>query len=62
MLRPAAPKDGAIYVDWLDPATTAASIRSGAIYDLLADWKNEILAHLVMPSGHDHTNLCAVFE
>ncbi len=62
MIRPAEPEDGVLYMDGLDPATTPTSIRSGAINDLLADWKNVTFAHLVMRSGHDHKNLCAVFE
>jgi hypothetical protein len=28
----------------------------------VADWKNISFARIVMQSGHDHTNLCAVFE
>jgi len=62
MELPATADDKDTYVDGLDPATTATSIRTGAINDLVADWKNISFAHLVMRSGHDHTNLCAVFE
>ena len=49
LIRPTAhevAQDGAIYVDGLDPATTATSIQSGAISDLVADWKNVTFGQL----------------
>ena len=41
---------------------TATSIRSGAINDVTADTDNCTFTHLVMRSGHDFTNMSALFE
>jgi hypothetical protein len=55
MELPATIDDKETYADVLDPATTAISIQTGAINDLVTDWKKNSFAHLVMRSGHEHT-------
>jgi hypothetical protein len=64
LIRPASGKPGphATYVKGLDPEVTATSTCFGAINDLLVDVHNITLTHLVMRSGHYHTDICAVFE
>lgn len=49
------------YVQGLTNHYTGTSFRTGSINTVMANYYCEV-KHAVMRSGHDHTNICSVFE
>ena len=49
-------------MDCRAPVATATLIRTGAIIDLVVDWKNIRFAHVVRLSRHDYINLCVLYS